>query len=196
MSTPSPAAQPVKGSERCAFCAAEVRRYYRVGSDIGCAACTEKLGDDLKTNPSRYYGRAVLAGLAASVVCAVAYGMLLIGARISFGSVFIGAIVASAMMAASKGTGGLRYRLTAVALHVSRGKAAPGLLSLRPGSPIWVELAAGFVSPIYRIQGSSGSMSSVVFLAIGLFVAWVLPGGSPHPESTVRSVMKGSGFAQ
>jgi hypothetical protein len=196
MSTPSPAAQPVKGSERCAFCAAEVRRYYRVGSAISCAACTEKLRNDLKTNPSRYYGRALLAGLAASAGCALAYGLLLIGARISFGSVFIGAIVATAMMAASKGTGGLRYRLTAVALTYLAGSLPWGFFLYDRGAPIWVELAAGFISPIYRIQGSSGSMSSVVFLGIGLFVAWGIAGGKPAPGIYGPFGDEGSGFAQ
>jgi hypothetical protein len=181
MSTPSPAAEPVKGPELCHFCGSQVRRYYRVGSNIGCVECTEGVRWSLKNNPSRYFARTLVVGIATSFFCAVAYGLLLIGAQISFGAVFIGGIVASAMMGASKGTGGIRYRLTAVALTYLAGSLPWGFFLYDKGVPIWVELVAGFLSPIYRIQGGQGSVTSVIFLAIGMFLAWRIAGGTPAP---------------
>jgi len=181
MSTPSPAAGPVKGTERCAFCNAEVRRYYRVGSGIGCLECTDEIRWKLKTNPSRFYLRALVAGIVASIVCGIAYGLLLVGARISFGTVFIGAIVATAMMAVSKGTGGIRYQLTAVALTYLAGTLPWGFLAYDKGVPIWVEVVVGFISPFYRIKADPGNLTSVIFLAVGMFVAWRIAGGKPAP---------------
>ena len=128
MRSSSAAEQSPKGADLCVSCKQKVQTYFRVGSGLCCSACIPNLREALRTNPSRYYWKAAGAGIVASAVCGVIYGSLLVAARTSFGSFFIGVIIATVMRISSNDSGSLRYRLTAVVLTYLAGSLPWGFL--------------------------------------------------------------------
>ena len=107
--------------EVCAFCNEPLRTYFRVGSPQACPPCTEKFKQEFRANVAKGYWKALGAGIVASVVCALIHGVLLLAAHVSLGSILIGVLVPTAMKVASKGTGGLKHRMTAVILTYIAG---------------------------------------------------------------------------
>jgi hypothetical protein len=133
--------------ECCAFCNELLRTYFRVGSQQACPACTEKFKQEMQVNLARYFRRALLAGVIAAIAGALIAGILLSFAGVSFGSILIGGLVGMAMRVASNESAGTQYRLTAV------------FLTFVAGSVPWLR--------------GLGTTVSAVYLAIGMFAAWL-----------------------
>jgi hypothetical protein len=141
--------------ECCAFCNEPLRMYFRVGSQEACPSCTEKFKQETRTNLARYYRRALRDGIVVAIAGGVIHGVLLAVARVSFGSIFIGVLVAITMRIASRESAGILYRLTAVILTFVAGSL-----------PWWRGLLP------FGTQSSNGTTMSALYLAIGMFAAW------------------------
>jgi hypothetical protein len=142
--------------ECCAFCNDLLRTYFRVGTQQVCPACTEKFRMETQGKLARYYRRALGAGIVVALAGGVINRVLLASANISFGSVLIGGLVGMTMRMASNESAGIKYRVTAVVLTLVAGSL-----------PWWRGL---------------GTAMSVVYLAIGLFAAWMLTARNARTE--------------
>jgi hypothetical protein len=85
------------------------------------------------------------------------------------------------MRTAAKGSGSLRYRLTAVVLTYLAASVRWGFILYDKRVSFWMMAFVGLISPIYRIQASSNSMISVTALCVGLGAAWTIAGGDAAP---------------
>ncbi len=173
--------------EVCAICNEPVRTYFRIGSSQACAACTEKFRQKFRTNRTRHYWKALGAGMAASVLAAWIHGALVATADISFGPLLIGAFVAAVIRLAARGTGGLRYKITAISLTYVAGTLPVSLL--RPDRvPLWTKVGRGLLLPI-GIFRSAGPVAAnpttwtfAVYLALGMFAAWGITPANAAPR--------------
>jgi hypothetical protein len=139
--------KPAESTEACCgFCNEPLRMYFRVGSQQACPACTEKFKQETSGNLARYYRRALRNGIVVAVVAGVIHGVLLAAAHVFFGSIFIGILVGMTMRIASKESAGIRYRVTAVILTFVAGS----------------------------LPLSNATTRSVIYLAIGMFAAWMV----------------------
>ena len=134
----------------CAFCNEPLRMYFRVGNQQACPACTRKFKEEMQVKLARYYRRALGNGVVAAIAGGVIHGVLLATANVSFGSILIGVLVGLTLRIASKESAGLRHRLTAVILTFIAGSLPFGT------------------------QWSNGSTMSAVYLAVGMFAAWMV----------------------
>jgi hypothetical protein len=130
----------------CAFCNEPLRMYFRVGSQQACPSCTEKFKQETSNDLARYYRRALRDGILVASAGGVIHSVLVATAHVSFGSIFLGIVVGMTMRIASKESAGIRYRVTAVILTF-----VVGSLPLRHGTAM-----------------------SAVYLAIGMFAAWMV----------------------
>ena len=148
------AAEPSK--ECCAFCGELLRRYFRVGSQQACPACTEKFKREQQASLARYYRRALGAGIFAAIAGGVVHGVLLSSAHVSFGSILIGVLVGMAMRMASNESAGTRHRVTAAALTLAAGSL-----------PWWLGM---------------GTYTAAAFLVVAMLAAWMFTARNARTE--------------
>jgi len=91
--------------------------YYRVNGAQACAICVER-EQTAQRESARYYPRALLFGIGAAILGLIGYATFEIatGWIIGYVSVGVGWLVGKAMLKGSKGMGGRKYQITAVAL--------------------------------------------------------------------------------
>jgi len=130
----------------CSHCNEPLRMYFRVGSEQVCPDCTEKLKQKRGAELAGFYRRAVCAGIAAAVVGGAIHWTMITAFHVTFGSILIGILVGFAMRVASKDTAEHKHSLTAAILTLVAGSL-----------PWWL---------------NTGSLMSVLYLVIGVFVAW------------------------
>jgi hypothetical protein len=144
--------------ECCAFCNELLGTYFRVGSQPACPACTEKFKQEKAANVAKYYRRALGIGMIVAITGAVMHSVLLTAAQVSFGSVFIGALVGITIRIASKESAGIRHRLTALVLTFVAGSL-----------------------PFWRVWSNSTTMPAI-YLAVGMLAAWMIAARNVRTE--------------
>jgi hypothetical protein len=137
--------------ECCSFCEEPVRAYFRVGSQQACLACTEEFKRNMRANQSRYYRRAVIAGIFAAMAGGVIHSVLIAFTGLAVGAVLIGALVGVSIRRASRETATTRHRVMAIALTSVAGSL-----------------------PLWGIADGSTRMTGAIYLAIGILVAWII----------------------
>ena len=167
--------------EVCAFCNEPLRTYFRVGSPQACPPCAEKFKQEFRANVAKGYWKALGAGIVASVAGALIHGVLLLAAHVSLGSILIGVLVPTVMKVASKGTGSLKHRMTAVILTYIAGTLPTSFL-LPDNAPPSTKVATALLSPMGHVETKIGALTFVVCLAIGMFVAWTIAAGNAEPQ--------------
>jgi hypothetical protein len=150
--------------ECCAFCNELLHTYFRVGSQQACPACTQKFKQEMRANHAQYYRRALGIGIVMAIAGGAIHGLLLAAARVSFGSILIGALVGIAMRMASRESAGARYRVTA------------GALTFVAGTLPWAILL------LFGIKWTSGMSLPAVYLAGGMFAAWTVAARNVRTE--------------
>ncbi len=125
------------GSDRCQFCQQPLGgTYYRVNAAMACPGCAERMRTDIDRDKHAAFVRALAAGIGAAVVGLIGYALIAIllqGWVISYMSIGVGWLVATAMMKASNGVGGKRYQMAAALLTY----AAVSMAAV----PIWIHFA-------------------------------------------------------
>jgi len=137
LSKPTPQFQTAEYSDtsagdRCAACHQPITtRYYRVNNKMACEGCVLQL-QQLPNDSHAAYVRGMLFGLGAAIVGLIFYAGFTIVTGLFFGyvSLAVGWLVGKAIMLGSKGIGGRRYQITAVAFTY----AAVSLAAI----PIWI----------------------------------------------------------
>jgi hypothetical protein len=172
----------------CVSCAARERDQARAtapGIVASSAAAAPVLTAEPSTESDSAYPRALLFGMGAAVGGLVFYASFTIITHMYIGYValVVGLMVGKAVMAGSRGQGGLHYQITACALTYAAISLAsiPILLShVPPGAAInWAALAgplltAGIASPFLALRRGPSGIIGLVILFVGLRVAFRL----------------------
>jgi hypothetical protein len=107
-------------NDRCRFCQQPIgSTYYRLNDGMVCPSCAEKMQRDRSQDSHAAFVRGITAGVGAAVLGLIAYATIAIilqGWVISYMSIGVGWLVASAMMKFSSGIGGRRYQIAAALL--------------------------------------------------------------------------------
>ena len=109
--------QAKPGTDTCFVCHQPVSgSYFRVNSQMACAACTERLKNSVPKDSHAAFVRAVAFGAGGAIVGLVLYALVGIatGLMIGYVSLAVGWLVGKAMMQGSGGLGGRRYQIVAV----------------------------------------------------------------------------------
>jgi hypothetical protein len=105
--------------DRCAVCQQPVTAYYyRVNGKMACASCAERLQRELPQDSHTAFVRGLIFGIGAAIIGLVFYAgfTIVTGLYIGYVSLAVGWLIGKAMMLGSKGKGGRRYQISAVAL--------------------------------------------------------------------------------
>ncbi len=109
----------VAGTEHCQFCRQPLgRRYYRVNSGMACAACGERAQHELPKDSHTLFTRGLIFGIGGAIIGLIIYAVFAIttGLMIGYVSLAVGYIVGRAIKMGSRGAGGRKYQIAAVAL--------------------------------------------------------------------------------
>jgi hypothetical protein len=109
----------VRGTEHCSFCKQPIgRSYYRVNTAMACAACGERAQHELPKDSHTGFTRSLIFGLGGAALGLIIYAVFAIttGLVIGYVSLAVGYIVGKAIKMGSRGAGGRRYQIAAVAL--------------------------------------------------------------------------------
>jgi hypothetical protein len=107
------------GPARCTRCGQLIgNAYYRVDGLVACEQCALKARADLPNDSHSAYVRGLIFGIGAAIAGLILYSTFAIttGLVIGYLSLAVGFIVAKAIKAGSRGRGGRKYQITAVAL--------------------------------------------------------------------------------
>jgi predicted lipid-binding transport protein (Tim44 family) len=107
------------GAERCKSCNQPIgQTYYRVQGAMTCTTCGERAASALPKDSHAAFMRGLLFGIGGAVLGLILYSAFSIvtGLIIGYVSLAVGYIVGKAIMMGSRGIGGRRYQITAVAL--------------------------------------------------------------------------------
>jgi hypothetical protein len=109
----------VAGTEHCQFCKEPLgHRYYRINTGMACAGCAERIQHELPKDGHTQYGRGLLFGIGGAILGLIIYATFSIATGLVMGyvSLAVGYIVGKAIKKGSRGAGGRKYQITAVAL--------------------------------------------------------------------------------
>ena len=109
----------VAGTEHCQFCQEPLgRRYYRINTGMACAGCAERIQHELPKDGHTQYARGLLFGIGGAILGLIIYATfgIVTGLMIGYVSLAVGYIVGKAIKKGSRGAGGRKYQITAVAL--------------------------------------------------------------------------------
>jgi hypothetical protein len=109
----------VRETEHCSFCKQPIgRSYYRVNTAMACAACGERVQHELPKDSHTGFTRSLIFGLGGAALGLIIYAVFAIttGLVIGYVSLAVGYIVGKAIKMGSRGAGGRRYQIAAVAL--------------------------------------------------------------------------------
>lgn len=143
----------VSGTEHCSFCKQPIgRRYYRVNTAMACAGCGERAQYEVPKDSHAGFTRSLIFGLGGAVLGLIIYAVFAIttGLVIGYVSLAVGYIVGKAIKMGSRGAGGRRYQIAAVALTY----AAVSLAAI----PIYISIYAkqrGAHQPVQVQQSTS-----------------------------------------
>lgn len=103
----------------CAGCKTVLAgNYYRVNESLACAACAQKVREQIPADSHPAFMRALLFGVGGALLGLILYSAfsILTGIIIGYVSLAVGWLVGTAMKKGSQGVGGRRYQMAAVAL--------------------------------------------------------------------------------
>jgi len=123
----------VAGTERCQFCHQPIAKgYYRVNGAMACSACGERAKHQLPEDSHGRFTRALLFGIGGAILGLIIYAVFTIttGLIIGYVSLAVGYIVGKAIKMGSRGAGGRRYQIAAVALTYAAVSLAAVPISL------------------------------------------------------------------
>lgn len=107
-------------TDACRFCQQQIgSTYFRLNDAMACPSCFEKLRGEQAKDSHAAFVRGITAGVGAAVLGLIGYATIAIimqGWVISYMSIGVGWLVATAMMKFSSGVGGRRYQIAAVLL--------------------------------------------------------------------------------
>jgi hypothetical protein len=107
-------------SDACRLCQQPIgSTYYRLNDGMVCPACFERIRSERAQDSHAAYVRGITAGVGAAVLGLIAYATIAIilqGWVISYMSIGVGWLIATAMMKFSNGVGGRRYQIAAALL--------------------------------------------------------------------------------
>lgn len=91
--------------------------YYRVNGAQACAACVEKVKQQMPKDTHAAFVRGILFGVGGAIAGLIVYSLfgIITGIVIGYVSLAVGWLVGKAIKAGSKGIGGRRYQIVAVA---------------------------------------------------------------------------------
>lgn len=107
------------GGETCRACKQTITgEYYRVNGVQACAACVDKVKQQMPNDTHAAFMRAILFGVGGAIAGLIVYSVfgIVTGIVIGYVSLAVGWLVGKAIKAGSKGVGGRRYQIVAVAL--------------------------------------------------------------------------------
>lgn len=107
------------GAATCKACAKALgSSHYRVNGVLMCSSCAERIKDQLPKDSHAAFVGGITFGVGAALIGLVLYVIfaLTTGLVIGFVSLAVGYIVGKAIVMGSKGQGGRRYQIAAVAL--------------------------------------------------------------------------------
>jgi hypothetical protein len=184
-------------AQLCALCGRKLDiRSFVVNSKLVCARCSQA------ANPTRNtaFVRALVFGAGAAVVGMTLYAGFTIVTHFYLGYVAlaVGWLVAKAMMMGSRGQGGIRYQMAAVALTYAAISLAsvPILIAkimqdaadygrstdLDWGHVAGKLLAWGIASPFLQLRGGLWGVIGLVILFVGLRIAWRMTADRSQPS--------------
>jgi len=108
-----------KAPDPCKICGQPIGPlYYRVNGEIACATCAAKAKSETPNASHAAFVRGILFGIGGAIVGLIIYATFAIvtGLVIGYVSLAVGWIVGKAIKLGSKGFGGGRYQIAAVAL--------------------------------------------------------------------------------
>jgi hypothetical protein len=109
----------VAGTEHCQFCRQPLgHRYYRLNTGMACAACGERAQHELPKDSHTLFTRGLIFGIGGAILGLIIYALFAIttGLMIGYVSLAVGYIVGRAVKMGSRGAGGRKYQIAAVAL--------------------------------------------------------------------------------
>ena len=181
-------------AQLCAICGKPVGvRSYVVDSKLACANCASAGGANPASDSHAAFIQALLFGAGAAIVGLVFYAGFTIVTHFYFGYVAlaVGWLVAKAMMTGSKGVGGPRYQIAAVAMtYAAISLSSVPILIARilrssaqsaangsAGSIDWSSVAGrlamwGIASPFLQLRGGVSGVIGLVILFVGLRIAY------------------------
>ena len=108
-----------QGGEVCKACKQTITgEYYRVNGVHACAGCVEKVKQQVPKDTHAAFVRGMLFGVGGAIAGLIVYSAfgIITGLVIGYVSLAVGWLVAKAIKAGSRGIGGRRYQIAAVAL--------------------------------------------------------------------------------
>jgi hypothetical protein len=201
----------VAGTEHCRICKQPIgRRYYRVNQGMACAACGERMQHDLPTDSHGRFVRGLIFGIGAAILGLILYATFEIttGLIVGYVSLAVGYIVGRGIKMGSRGAGGRKYQIAAVALTYAAVSLAaiPVDISRKaqtvqvqqqnsdsassaqagtanpprpaPGAAILQLLSMGLASPFLELQSPVYGLIGLVILFVGIRIAWRLTAGT------------------
>lgn len=179
-------------TDRCKGCGQPITgSYYRVGSNLACPSCAERLKREGPQDNQAAFTRGLLLGIAGAVLGCILYSGFVIMTGISIGylALAVGFIVAKAILIGSKGIRGKRYQISAAILTYLAVSASwvPILLSFAAKSgrtiPLETLIEWGIAAPFLRftVNPVSGVLGALILL-VGIRIAWQMTAGTNQLE--------------
>lgn len=110
--------KPTETGEVCRACnQAILGEYYRVNGALACAGCVEKVKQQIPKDTHAAFMRGILFGVGGAIAGLIVYSLfgIITGIVIGYVSLAVGWLVGKAIKAGSKGIGGRRYQIVAIA---------------------------------------------------------------------------------
>jgi hypothetical protein len=107
------------GSERCASCQQAISNsYYRINSSLACESCAERVKTQQPKDSHAALARGIIFGIGGAIAGLIIYSAfgIITGLEIGYVALAVGWLVGMAIKKGSKGIGGRRYQIAAVAL--------------------------------------------------------------------------------
>ena len=173
---------------KCSVCGALLTgQAYQVNGKPACVGCATAAGVAVDSNAA--FSTAVIYGIGAAVAGLAFYAGFTIAFHFYIGYVAlaVGWMVGKSMMVGSKGVGGRKYQIAAVALTYAAISLASVPIMIaeayQAGKDIdWAKFAPGLVmygiaSPILDLMGGMAhGLIGLVILYVGLRIAWRITG--------------------
>lgn len=179
------------GGDRCKMCGTALgAAYWRVGTNMTCQACAEKVESAIPQDSHSAFTRGVLFGIGGAVVGLILYATFTIVTKIELGyvSLAVGYIVGKSIRMGSNNMTGRRYQIAAAILTYAAVSLAwvPIVISqgVRPqsGEAILRLALFGIASPFIGLAGSGfGGIIGLVILLVGIRIAWQITGAQRIP---------------
>jgi hypothetical protein len=155
---------------------------------MACEGCVLMLQQQLPKDSHAAYVRGLLFGLGAAIVGLIFYAgfTIVTGIYIGYVSLAVGWLVGKAIMLGSKGMGGRRYQIVAVAFTYAAVSLAAIPIALSGHSVSGSSLVAnlprllrlGLASPFLELQDPVQGIIGLIILMVGIQIAWKITAGS------------------